>query len=242
MVGWWRPAQWVARLSWLVALLLLTECGSPSRDQLLEGKACREGDCAEGYRCDSTNTCVPKATAVCQDGMIQPGEECEPSIGTGVPCGEDCKLDCSLLGISSAELVIDGSLHCYHRAAAPRGWQDARAHCEDRGGYLATAHSEAEVEAIADAYRDLGESWMWPWLGASDGRGEEERDLGPMQWATSEPFSYSPGGGLDEPACTSPPCPHCLQLVVDMTSLGGLTVEVCGEMRTSICEWGPLRD
>jgi hypothetical protein len=88
--------------------------------------------------------------------------------------------------------------HCYEAILEPLSWYDARAACENLGGYLATITSEDENEFVFNLVKDNNAFWyldavnngLGPWLGGYQEDGAEEPDGG-WRWVTGEAWSYT---------------------------------------------------
>ncbi|MBN2864365.1 MAG: C-type lectin domain-containing protein [Bacteroidales bacterium] len=89
--------------------------------------------------------------------------------------------------------------HCYEAVlAAGLSWHEAKAACEQRGGYLATITSEQENTFVFNLVKSNNDFWyldylgngLGPWLGGFQPDGSQEPDGG-WEWITSEPFSYT---------------------------------------------------
>jgi hypothetical protein len=111
-------------------------------------------------------------------------------------------------------LVIDGGNgHYYEGVIVPDGisWADAKVAAENRGGYLATIHAQAENDFIYNlisAYEYWHgpskpiDSFTGPWLGGMQMPGSVE-PAGGWTWVTGEPWTYTNWhlnwGGVDLP-------------------------------------------
>jgi hypothetical protein len=87
--------------------------------------------------------------------------------------------------------------HCYEAVLSPVSWYEAKAACENLGGYLVTITSEQENEFVYNLvksntfwYLDSWGNGLGPWIGGYQENGAQEPGGG-WRWVTNEPFSYS---------------------------------------------------
>jgi len=173
---------------------------------------------------------------ICGDGVLNTGEECEPNEID--PCTEDCRIDCSLFGLSGyqgTEFVLpDGKRHCYYSLVFLRSFEAANAACATIGGHLATVHSDAENERV----RSLVSTAASAWIGATDGLPATSPSAGTYAWISGEPFDCEPSGGFDsDPTPCTSNCGHCATIASYGASTWG--VAVCTSNLVGVCEWTP---
>lgn len=82
-------------------------------------------------------------------------------------------------GVKEAEL----NGHTYVLVDESMTWEDAKAYCEEKGGYLATITSQEEQDLIVDLIANGSKEQYW--LGATDAGHE-----GYFRWITGEPFDF----------------------------------------------------
>lgn len=134
---------------------------------------------------DLSNTCVA-ATAVCGNGMIEVGEDCEDGNADATDFCVDCKLARCGDGVVLANLEdcddgndVDGdgcntncldcgpggvtnpdNGHCYAVATTALAWEAAGLDCLSRGGYLATIGDAAENTFVQGLLPTAGDYWI----------------------------------------------------------------------------------
>ena len=86
----------------------------------------------------------------------------------------------------SATLTDQNTGHLYERYDYIMTWKEAKAFCEDRGGYLVTITSQNEMDVILDGkLLDDTRRGLY-FIGATD-----EAQEGVWEWVSGEPFGYS---------------------------------------------------
>ncbi|MBN2192215.1 MAG: C-type lectin domain-containing protein [Polyangiaceae bacterium] len=169
--------------------------------------------------------------AVCGNGLVEAGEECEPDAGT--PCTAGCSVDCGAFINGGAMLVFaDGTVHCYSVLAYDRDWGDSSVRCGDFNGYLVSIHDDEEQAIV----RSLIPVDQTVWIGATDGRSPDDPVPGTYTWETDEPFAYTPVDGFDvATGDCGVDCPHCATITGGSNE--AWSVDVCSTARRGICEW-----
>jgi len=145
------------------------------------------------------------------------------------------------LVIDSCDMVT-GSLvsgengHCYRTELEELTFATARDKCSAAGGHLVTIATEAENAFVRDMHDDVH------WLGASDGKADEEAGIGSYQWVTMEPFDYSDWED-GQPNAFETDCPDqssasdCFEHCAFQTDEGDWNDRSCWHTIPSICEW-----
>jgi len=88
--------------------------------------------------------------------------------------------------------------HCYEAILDQVTWYEAKAACENLGGYLVTITSAQENEFVFNLVKDNNAFWyldafdngLGPWIGGYQEDGAQEPDGG-WRWVTNESFSYT---------------------------------------------------
>lgn len=133
-------------------------------------------------------------------------------------------------------IVSDENGHCYRAELEELSFAAARDKCSAAGGHLVTIATEAENAFVRDMHDDVH------WLGASDGKGDEEAGVGPYQWVTKEPFDYSYWED-GQPNAFETDCPSedsssdCFEHCAFQTDEGDWNDRSCWHTIPSICEW-----
>ena len=73
--------------------------------------------------------------------------------------------------------------HTYQRFDESMSWKDAKAYCEDLGGYLVTVTSQAEQDVVKELIAKGTKAQYWL-------VGTDEASLNEWQWVTGEAFTY----------------------------------------------------
>jgi Lectin C-type domain len=88
------------------------------------------------------------SVGVCGDGIIDPGEECDPGPDGSVPgCSGDCKIECDA-GDGLPAYVDKSSNHCYFQLSAEAGPFEAGSACVLQRAHVVTLGSLAESNAV----------------------------------------------------------------------------------------------
>lgn len=137
--------------------------------------------------------------------------------------------------------------HCYLLVEDAKGWREAEADCDARGGYLVTISSEGELtQEDFDAERTFVWNFakqMDVWIGATDGLMDNQGGNGtPSTWSNGEMMVLHDWEG-GEPSNTAKDCPngegmcweHCGFMWQERG--GGWNDEVCAAEKRYICEW-----
>lgn len=115
--------------------------------------------------CDNAKASVCERTPAgpCGDGIVQPGEECDPAAAAppGGTCDASCKVQFTCNG--AGEFEDGASKHCYKLVAQGVTWPTAQAGCAAWGGYLAVVESDAEQTLIKS--KMSGDTWIGAWEG-----------------------------------------------------------------------------
>lgn len=151
----------------------------------------------------------------------------------------------------SARIKNTGNNHYYQRFDKTRGWYDAKAFCDQQGGYLATITSASEQNFI---WTNLGNTSQTDgmWLGASD-----EKQEGLWAWSTREAWNYT-NWQVDAPDNAGSYGQHYLMMYTgtnwsspspasfwgDMSSLNNFAGAGNNAAHTvsTLCEWNTLPD
>ncbi len=110
--------------------------------------------------------------AICGDGIVQTGEECDDgNLDPNDGC-DNCTLTCSM-----GEIPNPQTHHCYlvMSVNASLSWDNAEAECIAHGGHLATITSTEELAFFGDRVKDGA------WIG---GRGDGMMFV----WSNGEPW------------------------------------------------------
>jgi cysteine-rich repeat protein len=159
--------------------------------------------------------------AVCGDGVIQGGEECDDQnsdLGDGC---EDCDVVC--LGDNGNSFESPTTHHCYKRLLSAYQWGPANTECTQDGGKLASLATQDEYNEITASGLTLA-----AWIGGNDITFEDE-----FVWVSGDPWSFAmwaPGNpyeGVDEDDCV------LLNASFKLTDLN------CGDSFVGICEFVP---
>ena len=75
--------------------------------------------------------------------------------------------------------------HWYQRFDTTMTWHEAKAYCENIGGYLATVTSQDENDFLCNNFTGGGSQQLC-WLGATD-----EEQEGVWKWVTNEEWGYT---------------------------------------------------
>ena len=100
-----------------VALVLFFACvGGCSVDVDYGGTgfACIQGECPTGYFCDGSR-CLEEGTAVCGNGVLESGEDCEDS---SEPCCQDCQFAAPAVVCREARGACDSAESCSGTASS----------------------------------------------------------------------------------------------------------------------------
>lgn len=81
------------------------------------------------------------------------------------------------------ESKTSAASHRYEVINTRMTWSEAKAYCENLGGYLATVESQEEYNKIIDLANASGRKVLW--LGAQKNANQS------FEWITGEPFNYS---------------------------------------------------
>lgn len=140
--------------------------------------------------------------------------------------------------------MLDGAVtnadngHCYRVNDEDLTYAAARDACQAQGGHLLTVTS-AEENDFARNLHD-GEHW----LGASDGRLDNEKGVGEYAWVDDEEWTYSDWRG-GQPNAVETDCPGhsggggCYEHCAYQAEEGDWVDRSCGHTIVSICEWEP---
>jgi hypothetical protein len=140
--------------------------------------------------------------------------------------------------------MLDGAVtnaengHCYRVNDEELNFAAARDACQAQGGHLLTVTS-AEENDFARNLHD-GEHW----LGASDGRLDNEKGVGEYAWVDDEEWTYSDWRG-GQPNAVETDCPGhsggggCYEHCAYQAEEGDWVDRSCGHTIVSICEWEP---
>jgi len=120
------------------------------------------------------------SSAVCGDGIIQAGEECDD--GSSNPHSEcvDCIVQCN----RTADVKDPKTFHCYwYDGITVANFDNAIAHCAGlrTNGTLATITSEEEFTFVEKTIAVKSETWI----------GAIMTTTGKYRWVTGEPWDFS---------------------------------------------------
>jgi cysteine-rich repeat protein len=176
----------------------------------------------------------PGPDAVCGNGSIESGEECDDAGHTGQDgCDENCKVVCSQHGQGAVE---SEDHHCYngYDQATFTGSQQA---CLQRGAHLASIGSEAENKLARTLVNGS------KWIGGYEDVAANMPGNGTYVWLSGEPFTYT-NWAKGEPNqleyhCTPGPYTRCYEHCVSLLGDGTWTDHRCDEPDGYVCEWDP---
>lgn len=120
-----------------------------------------------GYRLDDRNCndsipslCERVPVGGCGDGIVQPGEVCDDAnTVAGDGCSPACRREVDCSGAGSFQDPVTG--HCYRYQTTQATWAEAKADCEQMGGYLASIGSVEENTLIEQNIN--GGVWIGGW-------------------------------------------------------------------------------
>ena len=103
--------------------------------------------------------------------------------------------DVEVYSVSGTKVESESKSHRYEIIEQEMTWEEAKAYCESKGGYLATITSAEEqkmVEKVIEE-KNYGDRKIRFWIGATDKEVE-----GQWKWVTGEKFDYT-NWGAQEP-------------------------------------------
>ncbi|KAM9834636.1 uncharacterized protein ACBT44_013087 isoform 3-T3 [Syngnathus typhle] len=109
---------------------------------------------------------------------------------------------------------------CYHFGETPTTWQPAEDFCKNKGGHLASVHSQVDGQFLAAHMRP----GYWSWLGL-------RRNQGDLEW--------SDGSTTYDAPWYRPKFPYACS---KLTTAAEVYIDTCNTLRPSICQKGKARD
>ena len=176
--------------------------------------------------------------AVCGNGLIDTGEQCDDENTTAGDGCNDCQMECADAG----DFLDPLTFHCY-RLGPALGWQASVEHCAEWNGHLSAITSQGELDFV------LEHVTKQVWLGASELEQEDD-----WVWVSGEPWSYAPwltgepneGGSQGEGGAGGgrPYEEDCLELYDELgASEGfGFADDGCAHTQPPLCERWPKGD
>ncbi len=170
--------------------------------------------------------------AVCGDGVVQPGEECDDGASNASGpgnCSTACQKSCAAGSLGSAFKV---GATCYVLLAGQTKWDDARTKCEAYGNQghfaLSSIETQDEFTAMATKLKNVALSQQL-WLGG-------HRVGNKLTWLSGSPVSF-PGGqppwASNQPVGTL----DCMYLQAQLLMEPALYTDSCNAQHTTLCEW-----
>ncbi len=148
----------------------------------------------------------------CNDGIVQPGEECDDKIAYDHITCSKCVIQCP-----TGEIEDTATHHCYRVVTgAGVGWDTAKSDCAASGAYLAVINSPAENILLQAGLNGP------KWIGASRTGANEV-----FKWLNTDALCYanwSPTPAKDGK--------HCSTLLPSGTWIN----ELCSQNQGYICE------
>lgn len=187
------------------------------------GSAAVQGADAGGAPVDSGDaSAVDAAPAVCGDGIIETGEQCDSGKDGGTSrCSPTCKVICPEYyhGFAWTDPVTH---HCYDVGdwQGSANWQDAVVTCANHGGHLATVTSAEELDVLRLHVPNA------TWIG-----GSRIDEAGAFSWVDGEPWGYTSWATPTEPNKVG-----CVEL---SGSPRNFVVSDCTTVQSYVCEWDP---
>lgn len=171
--------------------------------------------------------------AVCGNGVLEAGEECDDGGNDGQDGCVECQVTCSHFGEGS---VKSDDNHCYN-GYDEANFEGARADCAARGGHLVTISSQAENDIVQ------GFVAFSKFIGAFEDVPLMSGAAAEYQWVTGEPFDFEnwDGGQPDreDSRCGLFNVPRCYEHCAAMLGDGSWVDQRCDLADGYVCEWEP---
>lgn len=213
----------------------LPRCG----DRLVRlGEQCDDGNFFSGDGCDE---CQSTAASICGNANQEPGEDCDDgNTLDGDLCPGDCQTCPQFPDASSIPNEEQQAGSCFvlfgdpddNEKAPPASWKEARDHCTETGGQLATALSQVEHDFIRGLASQSREGLVW--IGLNDR--EEE---GTFVWDSGEPLNPAVFFLADDPKNRFNK--NCVLVDFEAIPEQSWSPEKCRERASYVCEYPSRR-